>query len=120
MWIAAASKLQRAWRVHTLRRGLQRAPALRRAMLHAVTRLQALLRGRPARLAFLTQRAAAVKLQASMGKPVSDMHRHSVGLKDKTPIMWCTCPFNFAWYVALMLVRHGCRPASEAGEIADG
>ena len=68
MWIAAASKLQRAWRVHTLRQGLQRAPALRRAMLHAVTRLQALWRGRPARLALLMQRGAALKLQVSVSR----------------------------------------------------
>ncbi len=66
MWIAAASKLQRAWRVHSLRQGLQRAPALRHAMLHAVTRLQALWRGRPARLAFLMQREAAVRLQVGV------------------------------------------------------
>ena len=74
MWIAAASKLQRAWRVHAFRRGLQLAPALRRAVLHAVTRLQALWRGRPARLAFLAQRAAAVKLQVVLSSSLSTMH----------------------------------------------
>ena len=85
MWIAAASKLQRAWRVHTLRRGLQGAHALRCAMLHAVMRLQALWRGRPARLAFLTQRAAAVKLQASVSRSLRGMHlsTHGVSLKDE-------------------------------------
>ena len=76
MWIAAASKLQRAWRVHTLRQGLQRAPALRRARLRAVTRVQALWRGRPARLAFLTRRAAAVKLQVSVSSMVTDYTIH--------------------------------------------
>ncbi len=64
MWVAAASKLQRAWRAHACRQGLKRSPALRCAMLHAVIRLQALWHGRPARLVFLRQRAAAVKLQA--------------------------------------------------------
>lgn len=55
--------MQRAWRAHAFRVRLAWAPALRCAMLHAVVRLQALWRGRPARQAFLQQRAAAVKLQ---------------------------------------------------------
>ena len=71
MWIAAAAKLQRAWRVRALRQGLQRAPALRAAMLHGITRCQALWRGRPPRLAFLAQRAAAVKLQVGACTPPS-------------------------------------------------
>lgn len=71
MWIAAAAKLQRAWRVHALRQGLQRAAALRAAMLHGITRCQALWRGRPTRLAFLAQRAAAVKLQVGGCTPPS-------------------------------------------------
>ena len=62
-WIAAAAKAQRAWRAHAFRQGLQRAPALRGALQHAVARLQAMWRARPARAAFLRQRAAAVKLQ---------------------------------------------------------
>ena len=62
-WIAAAAKVQRAWRAHAFRRGLQRAPALRGALQRAVARLQAIWRAQPARAAFLRQRAAAVKLQ---------------------------------------------------------
>ena len=62
-WIAAAAKVQCAWRAHAFRRGLQRAPALRGALQRAVARLQAMWRARPARAAFLRQRAAAMKLQ---------------------------------------------------------
>ena len=71
MWSAAAAKLQRAWRLRALRQGLQRAPALRAAMLHGITRCQALWRGRTPRLAFLSQRAAAVKLQVGACTPPS-------------------------------------------------
>ena len=70
-WIAAAAKVQRAWRAHAFRRGLQRAPVLRRALQRAVARLQAVWRARPARAAFLRQRAAAVKLQVGSNVPTS-------------------------------------------------
>ncbi|RMZ52227.1 hypothetical protein APUTEX25_001617, partial [Auxenochlorella protothecoides] len=63
-WIAAASRVQAAYRRHVFLSGLEAARRDRAARLEAATRLQALWRGRAARLALHATRAAAVTLQA--------------------------------------------------------
>lgn len=64
-WIAAAGKLQRAWRAHRFRSRLEAGRGRRRALLERIARVQALWRGRKDRLAFAQTRCAAVRLQVA-------------------------------------------------------
>lgn len=65
-WIAAATAIQQAARVWLLRRGLQQFSTQRKRCIAAVTRLQAIWRGRAERIQFLHMRQAAVKIQVAL------------------------------------------------------